>query len=72
MALEVRNRLQAEDQNFMWLQGSDLFLSLKSRCHQALESQSPDCAYPITRNQRNLDGVKMTYSPILWEVGTLA
>lgn len=40
MTPEVRNQLQAEDQNFMWLEGSDLSLSLA-------EWMSPNSRIPI-------------------------
>lgn len=36
----------------MWLEGSDLSLSLEEWMAQALEFQSPDHAYPITRNEK--------------------
>ena len=66
----MRNQHQAEAQIFLWLEGSDL--SWKNGSYQALESQSPDCGYPNSRNGRSLDGMKMTWTSISWEVGTLA
>lgn len=50
MTLEVRNQLQAEDQNFMWLEGSDLSLSLEEWMAPNSRIPIPDCAYPITRS----------------------
>lgn len=50
MTPEVRNQLQAEDQNFMWLEGSDLSLSLAEWMSPNSRIPIPDCAYPITRS----------------------